>query len=295
MSSSFVPLVSPSPGAAGPRRWYVVRQAELLTTPEGAVPEATDPAELGVTPTGPPLFLGEDGEVGCWAVGVAPGTDAPDPMWWQELLALGGAWGSDDWMLAGRAVQLVEWARTSGFCGRCGTPTAMAEGERAMRCPACGLFAYPRLAPAVIVLIRRGDEALLAQGRGFRGRMYSTIAGFVEPGEELEEAVRREVREEVGVTLGAVRYVASQPWPFPHSLMIGFAADWESGEIAIDGNEILDAQWWRFDDLPPVPPRLSIARRLIDEWVREASGARGQASPSSASTLDIALAGRSSR
>ena len=134
-----------------------------------------------------------------------------------------------------------------------------------MRCPRCGLSAYPRLAPAIIVLVERDDEVLLARGRGF-GRMYSAVAGFVEPGETLEQAVHREVCEEVGVALGAVRYFGSQPWPFPHSLMIGFFADWASGEIAADGVEIVDANWYRPDHLPEIPPALSIARRLIDDW-----------------------------
>ncbi len=127
----------------------------------------------------------------CWAVGVKAATPDPDPLWWQALWVLGLTWETEPWMLAGRAVQLVEWVRTNRFCGRCGTETGDVVGERARRCPACGLTAYPRLAPAVIVLIRRRDEALLALGRGFKNRMFSTLAGFVEPGENLEEAVRR--------------------------------------------------------------------------------------------------------
>ncbi len=139
-----------------------------------------------------------------------------------------------------------------------------------MRCPACGLVAYPRLAPAMITLVTRGDEALLARGVQFRAPMYSCLAGFVEPGESLEQAVVREVREEVGVEVGNVSYQASQPWPFPHSLMIGFRAEWTGGDIVIDPTEIVDAQWFRRDELPPIPPRISIARRLIDDWVAEA-------------------------
>ncbi|MDQ6838645.1 MAG: NAD(+) diphosphatase [Actinomycetota bacterium] len=269
--SSFLSLVEPPPGHGGPIRWYVIRQGELLITPEGAIP-AAEPAELGVTPTGPVVFVGLDGDVACWAVGVEAGAPAPDPLWWQTLWALGLEWKTESWVLAGRAVQLVEWVRTNRFCGRCATETVGARGERARRCPACGLTAYPRLAPAVIVLIRRGDEALLAMGRGFQNRMFSTLAGFVEPGENLEEAVRREVLEEVGVTVAAVRYVASQPWPFPHSLMIGFEAEWESGEIAVDGDEILEAGWYRRDALPSIPPAMSIARRLIDRWIAGADG-----------------------
>lgn len=223
-------------------------------------------------PQGPPVFVGVDGHVGCWAVGVAADAEAPDPLWWQPLLNLGMSWGTDEWMVGGRAVQLVDWLRTSRFCGRCGTATEAAPGERARRCPACGLTAYPRLAPAVIVLVHRGDEVLLAQGRGFRGGMHSALAGFVEPGESLEDAVRREVIEEVGVTLGAVSYVGSQPWPFPHSLMIAFDAEWAGGEIVPDGAEILRAGWYSRHQLPAIPPAMSIARTLIDRWLGERDG-----------------------
>ena len=168
-------------------------------------------------------------------------SEVPDGYRWQPLLNLGAQLDTPSWMLAGRAVQLVEWSRTSRFCGRCGTPTELAARERAASCPRCGLNAYPRLAPAIIVTVERGDEILLGQGRGFQG-MYSALAGFAEPGETLEETVRREVREEVGVEVGLVRYFGSQPWPFPHSLMIGFSATWSAGEIQIDGEEIVDAQ-----------------------------------------------------
>ncbi|MBW8827347.1 MAG: NAD(+) diphosphatase [Acidobacteria bacterium] len=170
--------------------------------------------------------------------------------------------------MAGRAVQLVEWTRTHRFCGRCGTPTDEAPGERARRCPSCGLQAFPRLAPAIITLVERADgRALLARNARFPTAMYSCVAGFVEPGETLEEAVRREVFEEVGVRVGDMRYRRSQPWPFPHSLMLGFHADYESGDIACDGIEIADADWFAPDDLPDIPGPISIARWLIDDWL----------------------------
>ncbi len=237
----------------------VVRDGQVLVLdehPEDVAPDATRHV-LGIL----------DGAA-CWAIDL-DGDGVPDLA--GGLLPLMALYGRVDdvrWTLAGRAVQLVEWDRTTRFCGRCGTPTEPAPGERARRCPGCGLLAFPRLAPAVITLVERDGEALLAHGRSFPIPMYSCIAGFVEPGETLEEAVRREVQEEVGVELADVRYVASQPWPFPHSLMLGFEATWGSGEIRIDEHEIVHAAWFRADDLPAIPPGLSIARRLIDDWVR---------------------------
>ena len=204
-----------------------------------------------------------------WAVDAEP-ADGGAPLM--------GLWGTVDdvvWTVAGRAVQLVEWDRTHRYCGRCATPTEPAAGERARRCPSCGLLAFPRLAPAMIVLVTRdgGREALLARGTRFPIPLWSCLAGFVEPGETLEEAVHREVREEVGLEVTDVRYWGSQPWPFPHSLMLGFTASWAGGEITPDPLEIAEADWYSRDALPPIPPGMSIARRLIDDWAATGAAA----------------------
>jgi NAD+ diphosphatase len=262
--SNFESLVALPPGADPAGLWYMVGDgATVLVDTEGAVPVvAQSPVETGE----PPLFMGLLDGAATWAVGADATSAVPHGYEWQSLRVLGAQLDTPLWMLAGRAVQLVEWARTSRFCGRCGTATVLAFRERAASCPRCGLNAYPRLAPAIIVTVERDDEILLGQGRGFQG-MYSALAGFTEPGETLEETVRREVREEVGVEVGLVRYFGSQPWPFPHSLMIGFSAAWSSGEIQIDGEEIVDARWFKKDNLPQIPPPLSIARRMIDDWV----------------------------
>ena len=198
-----------------------------------------------------------------WAVDAEPAGGAGVPLM--------GMWGTVDeviWTVAGRAVQLVEWDRTHRFCGRCATPTEPAAGERARRCPACGLLAFPRVAPSMIVLVTRhgGREALLARNARFPIPMWSCLAGFVEPGETPEDAVHREVREEVGVEVDDVRYWGSQPWPFPHSLMLGFTASYAGGEITPDPTEIAEAGWYSRHDLPSIPPGLSIARRMIDDW-----------------------------
>jgi NAD+ diphosphatase len=138
-----------------------------------------------------------------------------------------------------------------------------------MRCPACGLSAYPRIAPAIIVLVRKGDLALLAQGARFSAPFYSTLAGFVEAGESAEETLVREVKEEVGIDVGDLRYFGSQSWPFPHSLMLGFFATWRSGEIRCEPSEIVDAKWFEAGSLPMIPPRMSISRKLIDAWLAD--------------------------
>ncbi|MGA9523566.1 MAG: NAD(+) diphosphatase [Myxococcaceae bacterium] len=173
--------------------------------------------------------------------------------------------------IAGRAIAIAEWDRTHRFCGRCATPTLLVPGERARRCPVCRIPFYPRLSPAVIVLVRRGAQALLARNATFPRPWFSTLAGFVEPGESLEEAVIREVKEEVGIDVADVRYFGSQPWPFGRSLMIGFTATYAGGELRADGTEIAEARWFDRDLLPEMPPKFSIARQLIDAWVRATS------------------------
>jgi NAD+ diphosphatase len=186
-------------------------------------------------------------------------------MAFEGLRKVYGRLDEDLFWLAARAVQIAEWDRTHCFCGRCGIPLRLRETERAKECPQCGLLHFPRLAPAVIVLVERGHELLMARSRHFAPGVYSVLAGFVEPGETLEEAVEREVLEEVGIRIKDIRYFGSQPWPFPHSLMIGFTATYAGGEIAINDEEIEDAGWFTADNLPGQPGKISIARRLI-EW-----------------------------
>jgi NAD+ diphosphatase len=260
VSPDFVPrLQPPDTPAISDALWFHVHGSQVFVA-EAPAPDA-----------GEPIFLGMLGTTACWSVEVEPSAEPADGSF-MDLRALYGRLPEIQWTIAGRAVQLVEWARTHRFCGRCGTATEPSPGERAMRCSACGLLAFPRLAPAIITLVSRGDEVLLARGVTFPVPMYSCIAGFVEPGETLEDAVRREVREEVGVEITNVAYVASQPWPFPHSLMIGFTADWAAGDIVIDPSEIIDAQWFRPDTMPMIPPGISIARKLIDGWLHAVAG-----------------------
>jgi NAD+ diphosphatase len=169
--------------------------------------------------------------------------------------------------LAGRAAQVLDWDRCHRYCGACGTPTEQQPGERARRCPACGQVAYPRISPAMMVLVWRPGEVLLARAPHFAPRMYSALAGFVEAGESIEQCVRREVEEEVGVQIDDLRYFGSQSWPFPNSLMIAFTARWTGGEIVPQPGEIEDAQWYALDALPGIPPRFSISGHLIRDTV----------------------------
>ncbi|MEO1060974.1 MAG: NAD(+) diphosphatase [Actinomycetota bacterium] len=251
--------------------WICVRDGAVLVRTDrgGAFPSGAHPPVEGQR-----HHLGLLAGRSVWAVDVTPpadddGDDGLDPdLEWVGLRALFGRIDDGAWVLAGRAHQVIAWDRDHRFCGRCGSETLTSEEDRARVCPSCGLRAYPRLTPAVIMLIRRDDEVLLAHGRQFPGRFYSALAGFVEPGEDLEEAVAREVREEVGIEITDIRYFGSQPWPFPHSLMIGFTARWASGELDIDPTEIVDAGWFRADDLPPAPiGGMSIAGWMMQAWL----------------------------
>ena len=250
---------------------FAFQQTLLLVA--GEPPRLHLPAHWELANLGRPalrrLYLGTLGERGCYAYEYGADTEAPAGMAWQGLRALYGRLDDSLFALAGRALQFIDWDRTHQFCGRCGTPMRQREGERARECPACKLIAYPRIAPAVMCLVKRANEILLARSPHFPPGMYSALAGFVEPGESLEQCLAREVLEETGVRIADPRYFASQPWPFPHSLMIAFVADYAGGELTPAPDEIEDAQWFALDALPKLPNRISIARRLIDGVIAE--------------------------
>ncbi len=212
-------------------------------------------------------FLGMLGGTACVAVNLTDDFREPAGMCFTGLRSLFFKLPEPLLALAGRAFQIVEWDRTHRFCGRCGTPTRDRAGERAKECPACGQTAYPRVSPAMMVLVTRGRELLLARAKHFPSPMYSALAGFVEPGETIEDCIRREVREEVGVEVDALTYFASQSWAFPHSLMIAYTAQYVSGELTPDATEIADVQWFALDALPQLPSPVSIARHLIEATV----------------------------
>ena len=218
------------------------------------------------------LYLGELSGMPCFARLLGEGESPPegtDPIALRQLF---GALPDDDFGVAGRALGLTAWDRDHRYCGRCGSPTERSQIERVRTCSRCGHGAYPRLAPAIIALVERSGRALLARNARFPLPFFSTLAGFVEVGETLETAVAREIHEEAGIAVTDIRYFGSQPWPFTGSLMIGFTARWAGGEIVADPTEIADAEWFAPDELPRIPPRLSIARELIDDFVRRHGG-----------------------
>ncbi|HUK05233.1 MAG TPA: NAD(+) diphosphatase [Burkholderiales bacterium] len=222
------------------------------------------------------LYLGALGGIACWAAQAPRELGALPPGYgWEGLRTLFSVLDDAHFALAGRAIQLLDWDRHHRYCGRCGAPTEAKAGERARVCPSCRLTAYPRIAPAVMALVRREREILLGRGPHFPPGMYSALAGFAEPGETLEQCLAREVEEEVGVQVSRIRYFASQPWPFPNSLMIAFVCDWAGGEIRPQAGEIEDARWFDVLQLPKLPSRISIARRLIDAVVGEMRSEEG--------------------
>lgn len=202
-------------------------------------------------------------------VRVVEDTNLPSGHEWLGLRSQLERLSAPYFQLAGRALQIAQWFYDHQFCGRCASATVQDDVDRAMTCKTCDLRFYPRISPCMIALVTRGDELLLAHHQRAPRIVYSTLAGFVEAGESLEECVRREIYEEVGIRVGALHYFHSQPWPFPAQLMLGFFADYESGEIRIDPKEIVDAKWFRYDQLPSVPAKASVAGQLIAHYVAQ--------------------------
>ena len=225
------------------------------------VPDRMDALEPWV---GTRHYLGVLDDIDCWAVRL---NQLPKDRRAAPLRAAMMQLPEPLMSLAGRAAQVLEWDRAHRFCGVCGTATELHATDRARTCPACKHVAYPRISPAMMALVWREKEVLLARAPHFTPGMYSALAGFVEPGESLEECVVREVAEEVGVQVANLRYYGSQSWPFPHSLMVAFTAEWVSGEIVRQENEIEAAAWYSIDALPNIPPRFSISGHLIRDTV----------------------------
>lgn len=215
------------------------------------------------------LVIQDDGQT-IYTAKLSDDALAPDGYQFKHLRSLLTCINSDQFSLAGTASQILEWAHSHRFCSRCGTATVPhPQGERALVCPSCQYSQYPRINPCIIVAITKEDRILLARAQRFSRPMYSLLAGFVEAGETLEQAVAREVFEESGVQVKNLRYFGSQSWPFPNNLMLAFQAEWAGGEIVLQEEEIMDAQFFPYDDLPEIPPSGSIATQVINATVAE--------------------------
>ena len=213
-------------------------------------------------------FLGYLDNTSCYAVEVSSSSSLLAGTKLTPMHSMLGKIPDNFFSLASRAVQIVEWYRANQFCGKCGQSTTEHSDERAMQCK-CGNLIYPKISPCVIVLVTNGENLLLAHNKNFPGNFYSTLAGFIEPGETSEDALCREVFEEVNIEIENIKYYSSQSWPFPSQLMLGFHAEYKSGEINPDGIEIDKAEWFHYKKLPQVPPgKISISGRLIEDYLR---------------------------
>lgn len=196
------------------------------------------------------------------------GVIIPSSMYFSNLKALAPKLSEEMFWIGGRAIQIVNWNNDHIYCGRCGTLTQNKDGERAKKCPKCGLVNYPRISPAIIVAVINEGKLLLAHNTQFPKNLYSVVSGFVEVGENFEECVVREVHEETGINVKNIKYFGNQPWPFPNSIMIGFTAEYAGGEIHVDGNEISHANWYSSTEMPLTPDGVSIAKKLINWFIK---------------------------
>lgn len=268
-SAAFLESRYPEPDAV-PKEiyWVLVRDNGVYVSPK-------TPATLFIVGDKkelyPPFqriqYLGHRGPTAYYAAEVSSEPAVYGGTFYPNIRELYGVIPDEELATAALAVRIIDFDRTTRFCGQCGAPTRQSRQERAKICDACGLITYPRTSPAIIVLVRRDDKVLLARSPRFPPGLHSILAGFVEPAETLEEAAHREVREETGIKITNIRYWGSEPWPFPNSLMIGFIVDYAGGEIVIDNNEIISAGWFDRDYLPNLPSKMSISRALIDWWI----------------------------
>jgi NAD+ diphosphatase len=249
---------------------FVFRLNELLVEIEGKdvrIP-LNKLEEINISPIRT-QYLGKLKHKPCYSAEVISKTNAPDGMEFRDLRSLYDDLEEDIFLLAGKAIQIVNWDKNHQFCGRCGAPTENMKNEIAKICPECGFTSHTRLSPAVITAIIKDGKILMAKHSSATGNPYGLIAGFLEPGETIEDAVGRETLEEVGIKIKNIKYFGSQPWPFPDSLMIAYTAEYDSGKIQVDGKEIIDAQWFTASDLPRIPHKMSIAGELIEWYIKK--------------------------
>ena len=250
------------------RLWFIFYKDKLLLAKQGekfAVP-AGEEAPVGLSKSSSVMEVGtmDDGTpIKTFALSAPVINDTAFE--WIDLRKSFHLLPREHYLKAGKCRELIYWDSNTQYCGTCGTPLRM-HTPISKRCPQCGREIWPALSPAIIVLVHKGNEALLVHARNFKGDYYGLVAGFVETGETLEEAVHREVAEETGITITNLRYFGSQPWPYPNGLMVGFEADYVAGNIYLQKEELSHGAWFSKENLPAVPDKLSIARKMIDHW-----------------------------
>jgi NAD+ diphosphatase len=266
----FIPGHIPPSVATQTPMWFVFRANKILVkqvVDSVIKPYISDPKKLNLGLLRQ-QFLGLLDGIPCFAAELAGDNTLPEGIALHGLRELLGVVNDELFAVAGHANQIIHWDQTHLYCGRCGDPTRDKKDERAKICFSCGLINYPRVTPAIIVAVIRGETILLARSTRFRSNLYSVLAGFVEPGENLEDCVEREIKEEVSLAVQNIRYFGSQPWPFPNSLMVGFTAEYMGGEISVDASEIIHADWFSNRNLPQIPGNQTIARQLIDWFLK---------------------------
>ncbi len=265
----YQPAVASQCASNTPAYWFIFNSDKLLINPKNdlKIPFTDSLKEFSIISIRE-YYLGTLDGHPTYTAEVTPETTAPEGMSFEDLKLTYDILDEDIFLLAGRAIQIINWDKNHQFCGACGAPTINWEHGNAKKCPECGHMSFPRISPAVITAIVKDGKLLMAKHSYGVTNRYGLIAGFVDPGETLEEAVKREVAEEVGLKVKNIKYFDSQPWPFPHSLMVGFTAEYKSGEIKVDELEILDAKWFSPEEISPLPSKMSIASELI-EWFIE--------------------------
>jgi len=271
MSKIFVSSFAPPAIKNKPALWFILCGKKLLVNAKNgrpSIPVFADISKSGFTPLRK-HHLGTYRKQHCYAAEIEETAEIPETMALQNIWGMFGYLDKHLFKVTLKAFHILNWDRNEQFCVQCGSKTENKSDERAKRCPVCGYISFMRISPAVIVLVSQGDRILLARSHRFKDEMYSVLAGFVEPGETLEDTIKREISEEVGIDVKDIRYFGSQPWPFPDSLMIAFTAQYAGGDIRIDESEIVDARWFDCNNLPPIPGKISIARSMIDWFVKK--------------------------
>lgn len=266
---NFIPSVVPLKESSDEDFWFIFYKNKLLVTVNNeniTIPTTKVLSELTLSKAFE-QYLGLFGAISCKVAYLSEAPLLPVGMEFKDLRSVGNQIEENLFFVCGKASQIIHWEESHLFCGHCGAKTEQSPTERAKICPKCGSMNYPRISPAIIVAVTKGESLLLAHNNNFPQGFYSVIAGFVEPGETFEDCVKREVFEEVGIKVKNVKYFSSQPWPFPNSIMIAFTAEYESGNIKADGVEIGNADWFTVDTLPNIPSKISVARKLIDNFI----------------------------